>query len=102
MRLSARPFPTTLLGKYRFDNERAMAAVRCPVFLAHGTVDDLVPFAMNARLVAAAQCPVTVVPISGANHTDIFEVGGAGLRQKLGAFIEQIHLQAVRDRGTAG
>ncbi len=91
-------FPTTLLGKYRFDNERAMAAVQCPAFLGHGTVDGLVPYRMNARLAAAAKCPVTVVPIAGGNHTDIFEVGGAGLRLKMGEFIERIHSEAERGR----
>ena len=83
--------PTSLLVKYRFDNERAMASVKCPAFLSHGTVDSLVPYLMNARLAKATRGPVTVVPVSGGDHTDIFEVGGPDLRQKLSEFIEGIH-----------
>lgn len=88
-------FPTSLLVKYRFDNERAMALVKCPAFLAHGTIDGLVPYSMNARLIKAATCPVTVVPVEGSDHTDIFEVGGADLWQKLSGFIERLHANAA-------
>ena len=87
--------PTSLLVKYRFDNEQAMALVKCPAFLSHGTVDGLVPFSMNARLAKAATCPVTVATVERGDHTDIFEVGGTDLRQKIGEFIEKIHAQAV-------
>ena len=69
-----------------------MADVKCPIFMAHGTVDALVPYAMNARLVAAAKGPVTVAPVIGGDHNDIFQTGGKDLIQRFAAFIEQIHL----------
>src|SRR5207248_9669521 len=53
-------FPTSLLLRHRFENERKMAQVSCPSFLAHGTLDTLVPFPMNARLARAAGGPVTL------------------------------------------
>ena len=84
--------PVSLLAKYRFDNERKMADVKCPIFMAHGTVDSLVPFAMNARLVAATKGPGTAIPVIGGDHNDIFQIGGKDLMQRLGTFIEQIHL----------
>ena len=83
--------PTSLLLKYRFENERKMADVKCPAFLAHGTVDSLVPFAMNAKLAAAAKAPVTLVPVTGGDHNDIFQTGGPGLMRQLGEFIIRIH-----------
>jgi fermentation-respiration switch protein FrsA (DUF1100 family) len=61
------------------------------VFLAHGTVDTLVPFSMNARLAKAAKSLVTVTPIAGADHNDIFEVGGTGLMATFGEFVESVH-----------
>ena len=84
--------PVSLLAKYRFDNERKMADVKCPIFMAHGTVDSLVPFEMNARLVAAAKGPITAIPVIGGDHNDIFQIGGKDLMRRLEAFIEQIHL----------
>ena len=80
--------PTSLLIKYRFDNEAKMANVKCPVFLAHGSQDSLVPFAMNARLANALHRPATVVPVTNGDHNDIFEVGGRDLMKRFGEFVE--------------
>ena len=82
--------PTSLLLRYRFDNEQKMAAFKCPVFLAHGTADNLVPFSMNARLAKAAKGPVTLFPVEGAGHNDVLLVGGRDLTAKLGLFIERV------------
>ena len=62
-----------------------MPDVKCPVFLSHGTKDDFVPFAMMGRLAAQARVPVTVVPVEGADHNDIFMVGGEDLMQEIRA-----------------
>jgi fermentation-respiration switch protein FrsA (DUF1100 family) len=83
--------PTSLLEKYRFDNLAKMPLVKCPAFLAHGTIDDLVPFSMNARLAAACGTSAQAVAVSGADHNYIFQVGGKDLMMNLGSFIEGIH-----------
>jgi fermentation-respiration switch protein FrsA (DUF1100 family) len=95
-------FPTGLFEKYRFDNLRKMEQVKCPVFLAHGTMDDLVPYAMNARLIAAARGRVTAVPVEGADHNDIYVVGGKKLLAKLGAFVDDIHQAATQHPEATG
>ena len=82
--------PTSMLLHHRFENEKKMASVTCPVFMAHGTVDSLVPFSMNARLAAAAKGRVTVVPVTGGDHNDIFQVGGTGLLHQLGEFLDRV------------
>jgi pimeloyl-ACP methyl ester carboxylesterase len=84
-------YPTGLLCSAHFDNWRKMPNVTCPVFLAHGTQDDFVPFTMMARLAAQAHVPVAVVPVEGADHNEIFVVGGSALMQKFGEFIDSIH-----------
>jgi fermentation-respiration switch protein FrsA (DUF1100 family) len=84
-------FPTSLFIKYRFDNEMKLRAISVPMLLVHGTKDTLVPFAMNGKLAAAAKGPVTRVPVEGADHNDIFELGGHELMGALGRFIEQVH-----------
>ncbi len=84
-------YPTGLLCMAHFDNWRKMPSVICPVFMAHGTLDDFVPFTMMARLAAQAHAPVAVVPVDGADHNEIFNVGGSALMQKFGEFIDSVH-----------
>jgi fermentation-respiration switch protein FrsA (DUF1100 family) len=49
--------------------------VTCPIFIGHGTEDELVPFAMAERLAQAARPrgPVTFLPIQRCSHNGIFE-----------------------------
>ena len=70
-----------LFIRERFDNLSKIGQVRCPVFIAHGTQDGLVPFAMAGRLAQAARQrgPVTFLPINGCGHNELFEVGGTAL-----------------------
>ena len=85
------PFlPARWLVKYNFDNESKIAKITCPAFLAHGRSDTLVPFAMNAKLAAAAKVKTTVVPVQDAGHNDIFMVGGTDLLEKFAAFVGEI------------
>ncbi len=62
----ARPFMPD-----RFDNRRAIAQVAAPVFLFHGTADEVVPYADAARLKAASGGRAQVVTIrDGTHHPD--------------------------------
>jgi hypothetical protein len=83
-------FPTGLFLTAHFDNEQKIADVKCPVFLAHGREDDLVPYSMMARLAARVRTPVTVCPIDRANHNDIFPVGGEQMLENLAEFIRAL------------
>ena len=67
-----------LFIKERFDNLSKIRQVTCPIFIGHGTQDELVPFAMAERLAQAARQrgPVTFLPIAGCGHNELFEVGG--------------------------
>jgi hypothetical protein len=84
-------FPVSLFLKHKFDNQAKIGDLTVPIFLAHGTHDEIIPFWMNARLAAAAKAPVTVVPVEGASHNDIFDVGGSELMEKFGEFVDAIH-----------
>jgi fermentation-respiration switch protein FrsA (DUF1100 family) len=59
----------------RFDNVSKIRQVTCPIFIGHGTEDELVPFAMAERLAQAARPrnSVTFLPIGGCSHNGIFE-----------------------------
>jgi hypothetical protein len=84
-------YPTALLCRAHFDNWRKIPDVKCPIFLAHGTKDVFVPFAMMARLAKQAKGPITVVPVDGADHNEIFKIGGTALMDKFGDFVDSIH-----------
>jgi uncharacterized protein len=83
-------FPTSLLLRHRFENERKLRGIGCPIFLAHGTRDSLIPFAMHGRLAAAGKGPITRIAVEGGDHNDIFQQGGDGLMRQFGQFIEQV------------
>jgi pimeloyl-ACP methyl ester carboxylesterase len=64
-----------LFIRERFDNLSKIRRVTCPIFIGHGTQDELVPFVMAERLAQAAgpRRPVTFLPIQGCGHNGIFE-----------------------------
>ncbi len=61
----------------RFANLSKIRQVTCPIFIAHGTQDGLVPVAMAERLAQTARQRdmVTFLPIQGCGHDGIFEAG---------------------------
>jgi hypothetical protein len=52
----------------RFDNLAAIANVAEPVFLFHGTADEVVPYAAAERLRTASGGRATVVTLNGGGH----------------------------------
>jgi len=79
--------PTSLLLKYRLDNVGKLPGISCPILIIHGIDDDIVPFAMAARIAASAKGNVTRMNVQGAGHNDIFDVGGEKLWLRLGEFL---------------
>ena len=97
------PFvPVRLLLRHRFESESRIRRVRCPVFIAHGTNDALIPFSMSARLARAAGGPVIPLSVEGAGHNDLFEVGEPVLFQSLRQFFERIDRSAAAAPPPAG
>jgi pimeloyl-ACP methyl ester carboxylesterase len=64
-----------LLVKERFDNLGKFHQIKCPIFLSHGTEDELVPFTMAEQLKSTIsdQRLVTFLPIQRSGHNDIFD-----------------------------
>jgi len=75
------------LVRLRLDNLGAMARVRCPVLVFHGTEDVIVPLKMGRTLAAAVPGPVEFVMIEGSGHNDTYAVGGDAYRDKVWAFV---------------
>ena len=79
--------PTSLLLKHRFENEAKIRRIKVPVFIAHGTQDEIVPFVMSKQLAAAAGGPVTTHDVIDGGHNDVFDVGGSELAESIASFI---------------
>ncbi len=67
-RLAFPLLPTSWLVGTTFDNLSKIGRVRGPVFIAHGTADQLVPFQQGERLFAAAHPPKQFFPQVDYEH----------------------------------
>ncbi len=81
-----------LFIRERFDNVSKICRVSCPIFIGHGTQDELVPFAMSERLAQAAgpRKPVTFLPIEGGTHNGIFETSRGSVWTAIKDFLSNL------------
>jgi fermentation-respiration switch protein FrsA (DUF1100 family) len=61
-------FPGRWLIHNRFDNLENLGHCHQPVFIAHGTADQMVPFSQAERVLAAAHQPKRLYRMEGAGH----------------------------------
>lgn len=71
--------PVRWILRSRFDSLSKVHSITCPIFIAHGTLDRIVPPTMAAQLADATQGGVKPFMIEGAGHNDVFDVGGRSL-----------------------
>ncbi len=74
--------------KSRFDSLEQIRKVRAPILIAHGTRDEVVPFAMGRSLFAAAPEPKRFYSIEGAGHNDVLDMGGKSYLACLKDFVD--------------
>src|SRR4051794_16494030 len=63
--------------------------VAIPTLVVHGSADALVPLADARCLAGAFPHPAPLVEVDGARHTDILDVGGPGLLDRIAAFLDE-------------
>jgi fermentation-respiration switch protein FrsA (DUF1100 family) len=63
-------FPARWLARNKYDNVAKLAKVTGPVFIVHGKLDNLIPFAMGERLYAAAKEPKKFFAEEYGGHGD--------------------------------
>jgi len=56
------------IGRNRFESVRKIANVTCPVLVAHGTDDQVIPVAQGRALFAAAHEPKRLLIVPGGTH----------------------------------
>jgi fermentation-respiration switch protein FrsA (DUF1100 family) len=52
-------------------SDQRISAVRCPVYLFHGTLDGLIPFESSERLARLVTAPHRVIAVAGADHPNV-------------------------------
>lgn len=63
--------PVGWLVTQRFDNIDRIDDINMPVLIAHGTIDEIVPFAMGEKLYAAAKVPKKFLRAEGGSHHNL-------------------------------
>ncbi len=76
------------LGKNRFESERKIANVNCPVLVTHGTNDNVIPVEQGRKLFAAAREPKKLKIVEGGDH-NLFGNGGKEYLEQIIDFIRE-------------
>jgi len=56
------------LSMNRFESVRKIAAVNCPIFITHGTKDDVIPVEQGRKLYESAREPKRLMIVDGGDH----------------------------------
>ncbi len=70
-----------------YDNLGKIDKLKVPVFIIHGSDDEIIPVEMGRRLYTAAMEPKELYIIPGAHHNDTYLVGGREYFDRLKTFI---------------
>lgn len=63
--------PIRQLLSYKLDNADNLSSIKAPVYLIHGTEDELVPYRHSEGLVTILKRPEVLYTIEGAGHNNI-------------------------------
>lgn len=74
------------LGRNRFESAKKLATVFCPVLVAHGEPDNVVPTEEGRALFAAAHEPKHLIIVPGADHS-VSGYGGKEYFSEIAKFI---------------
>ncbi|HEY0169418.1 MAG TPA: alpha/beta hydrolase, partial [Pyrinomonadaceae bacterium] len=77
------------LTKNKLDNAGKLARVGCPVLVAHGDRDEVIPVAQGRKLFEAAPERKRLLIVEGAGHNDLSNVGGGKYIDTLAQFIRE-------------
>jgi fermentation-respiration switch protein FrsA (DUF1100 family) len=80
--------PVRWVMRNRFDNLSKIRQCHGPVFIAHGTADNLVPFRLAKKLYEAANEPKHFFILEGRDHNDAHP---PEMFQELRKFLETHH-----------
>jgi fermentation-respiration switch protein FrsA (DUF1100 family) len=64
------------ISRVHYETVTIVAGLECPVWVAHGTRDAVIPVRMGRQVYAAAKHRGQLLIVDGAAHNDVPEVGG--------------------------
>ena len=74
----------------KFDNQKKLATVSCPVLIIHGKLDEVIPFWHGEELYQKAKSPKMRLWIEKAHHNDLYWVAGEQYWAALEQFVEML------------
>jgi len=80
---------THRLTRNRLDSVGKLPKVGCPVLVAHGDRDEVIPFEQANRLFAAAPEPKRLVIVRGAGHNNLLVIGSEPYLRDIAGFINE-------------
>jgi fermentation-respiration switch protein FrsA (DUF1100 family) len=84
------PFlPVGPFVRTRYDNLEKVARLKVPLFVAQGTLDEIIPIAQGRMVFDAAPEPKEFLAIDGAGHNNVYLKGGLRYRRALADFISR-------------
>jgi fermentation-respiration switch protein FrsA (DUF1100 family) len=81
------PRAVARMTKNKFDTRAKLPRARCPVLVAHGDLDEVIPVEQGRALFAAAPEPKRLHLVRGAGHNNLTVVGGEKYLDALADFI---------------
>jgi fermentation-respiration switch protein FrsA (DUF1100 family) len=86
---SLRCLAPLLAARCKFESIKKIPRVSCPIFIAHGTADTLVPPRMAERLAQAATAKVNRLTVEGADHISILDMNAEEPWRAIASWIHQ-------------
>lgn len=81
------PFLPRFLARIRYDSMSRIAAIKCPILVAHSPDDEIIPYAMGRKLYEAAVGPKRFLEMRG-DHNAGFLVSGCAYIEGLELFFK--------------
>jgi len=67
------PYVPAWVLKYPLASDAIIGQVTSPIFIAHGSADELIPLEQARRLASLAQAPTQLLEVEGAGHNDVHQ-----------------------------
>ena len=87
------------LARNRFDSARKLERVSCPVLVAHGARDEVIPVEQGRALYDAAREPKELIVLPGAGHNDMIAAGGAAYLDRVADFVRRVTREGAGGAG---
>ena len=78
--------PAHWLLAARYDLVERLKHVSVPVLVIHGDQDEIVPINLGRQVFEAARAPKSLYLVEGADHNNLYLIGGAPYFQRLKRF----------------